>query len=41
MPIGYVNSPWEAHQKVREVLRAGADVIKLASTSSSLKGEML
>jgi imidazolonepropionase-like amidohydrolase len=40
LPIGYVNSPWEARQKVREVLRAGADVIKLASTSSSLKGQM-
>jgi imidazolonepropionase-like amidohydrolase len=41
MPVGYVNSPWEARQKVREVLRAGADVIKLASTSSSYKGQML
>jgi imidazolonepropionase-like amidohydrolase len=38
MPLPYVSGPWAARQKVREALRAGADVIKLASTGLSLKG---
>jgi imidazolonepropionase-like amidohydrolase len=38
MPLPYVSGPWEARQKVREALRAGADVIKLASTGLSIKG---
>ncbi|MBW2366624.1 MAG: amidohydrolase family protein, partial [Deltaproteobacteria bacterium] len=32
MPSPWCNSPWEARAKVREVLRYGADVIKVANT---------
>jgi imidazolonepropionase-like amidohydrolase len=38
MPLPYVSGPWAGRQKVREALRAGADVIKIATTSLSLKG---
>jgi imidazolonepropionase-like amidohydrolase len=38
MPLPYVSGPWEGRQKVREALHAGADVIKIASTTQSLKG---
>ena len=40
MPRQHANGPHEVRAKVREAVRAGADVIKIASTSISIRGEL-
>jgi imidazolonepropionase-like amidohydrolase len=40
MPDPHCDGPWEARRKVREVMLAGADVIKIASSSMTVRGVM-
>ncbi|WP_055480205.1 amidohydrolase family protein [Sphaerimonospora mesophila] len=39
-PVPYCDGPWEARGKVREVLSCGAQVIKIATSSQSVKDEV-
>ena len=39
-PLSYCDGPWEARGKVREVLASGAQVIKIATSSQSVKDEV-
>lgn len=40
MPDPHCDGPWEARKKVREVMLAGADFIKIASSSMTVRGVM-
>lgn len=40
MPSPYASGPWAAREKVREVVRAGAGVIKLTTAGQRIQGEM-
>lgn len=40
MPAPYCSGPWEAREKVREIVRSGANVIKMATSSQRVNGVM-